>query len=108
VARLSSIAQRRSRWGAATEDEVAAGAAELQELAGDRPDLLAEVAGVAVGASESKGPEYAARGQAVAQLCRLAGADEDAIPKWIEEGRRRAEAASLPPFSRPGRIPRRP
>jgi hypothetical protein len=82
------------------------GAAELRKLAGDRPDLLAEVAGIAPGASESKGPEYSAKGQAVAQLCRLAGADEALIPGWIAEGRRRAEAASLPPFSRPGRTPR--
>jgi len=75
-----------------------AGAAELRELAGDRPDLLAEVAGIALGASEGKGPEYGARSQAVAGLCRLAGADEDAIPRWVEEGRRRA-ASALPPFS---------
>ncbi len=90
VARLDGIAQRHARWGDATEDEMTAGAAELRELAGDRPDLLAEVAGIALGASESKGPEYTARGQAVAGLCRLAGADEDAVPRWIEEGRRRA------------------
>lgn len=35
----------------------------------------------------------------MAELCRLAGADEDAIPRWIEEGRRRAASAALPPFS---------
>jgi hypothetical protein len=44
----------------------------------------------------------------VAELCRLAGADEALIPGWIEEGKRRAEAAQLPPFSQPGRTPRRP
>jgi hypothetical protein len=99
VARLDCIAQRHARWGAATEDEMTAGAAELRELAGDRPDLLAEVAGIALGASEGKGPEYGARSQAVAGLCRLAGADEDAIPSWIKEGRRRAASAALPPFS---------
>jgi hypothetical protein len=36
----------------------------------------------------------------VAELCRMAGADEALIPQWIQEGRRRAEAAKLPPFSR--------
>jgi hypothetical protein len=28
-------------------------------------------------------------GAAVTELCRLAGADEDLIPQWAEEGRRR-------------------
>lgn len=99
VARLSGIAQRHARWGAADEAQKAAGTAELRDLAGDRPDLLAEVAGIALGASEGKGPEYGARAQAVAGLCRLAGADEAAIPRWVEEGRRRAASAALPPFS---------
>jgi hypothetical protein len=97
VARLSSIAQRRARWGAADEAQRAVGAAELQEVAGDRGDLLAEVAGIVVGASESKGPEYEAQARVMAELCRLAGADESLIPQWIEEGRRRAEAARQKP-----------
>jgi hypothetical protein len=33
------------------------------------------------------------------QLCRDAGADPEAIPAWIEEGRRRRAAARQPPFS---------
>ncbi len=73
-----------------------------------RPGLLAEVAGLALGSAERRGPEYEARGQAVAELCRMAGAGEALIPQWTDEGRRRAEAAELPPFSRPGRAPRRP
>ncbi len=41
-------------------------------------------------------------------LCRKAGADPEAIPAWIEEGRRRKANANRPPFSdphyrRPGR-----
>jgi hypothetical protein len=99
VARLSGIAQRHARWGGLTEAERAAGAAELRDLAGDRADLLAEVAGLVIGTAESKGHEYKAQGQAVAELCRLGGADEDAILRWIEEGRRRATSAALPPFS---------
>jgi hypothetical protein len=91
-----------------TEAEKASGAAELREAAGDRGDLLAEVAGLALGSANSRGPEYEARGQAVAELCWMAGADEALIPQWIQEGRRRAEAATLPPFSRPGRRPCRP
>jgi hypothetical protein len=32
-----------------------------------------------------------------AELCRKAGADLEAIPAWIQEGRRRAAAARKPP-----------
>jgi hypothetical protein len=46
--------------------------AELGEAAGDRDDLLGEVAGLALGSANSRGPEYQARGQAVAELCRMA------------------------------------
>ena len=107
-AHLSGIALRHAPWGGLTEAEKAAGAAELREVAGDCRDLLAQVAGLALGSAGSRGPEYEARGQAVAELCPMAGADEALIPQWIEEGRRRAEAAKLPPFSLPGRAPRRP
>jgi hypothetical protein len=80
--------------------------AELREVAGDRSELLAEVAGLAIGTAEGKGPEYEGQAQAVAELCRLAGADESLIPQWIETGRERVAAAGRPPFSRPGRSPR--
>lgn len=49
------------------------------------------------------GPPDEPCAQAVAELCIAAGADESLIPGWIEEGWRRAEAASLPPFSLPAR-----
>jgi hypothetical protein len=52
-------------------------------LAGDRPDLLAEVAGVALGWAEGRGHVYEARAQAEAELCRLAGADEALILQWV-------------------------
>ena len=77
----------RARWGGLTEAEKASGAAELREAAGDRGDLLAEVAGLALGSPGSRGPEYEARGQAVAELCRRAGADEALIPQWIQKGK---------------------
>ena len=70
--------------------------AELRELAAGRADLLAEVAGRAEGFSEGALDEPLARN--AARLCRLAGADLDAIPAWIAEGRRRA-AARRPPTS---------
>jgi hypothetical protein len=99
VARLTSITGRHARWGALTEDQAAAAVAELQEVVDGRADLLAEVAGISLGAAEARGEVYLAHGQAVAELCRAAGADEDLIPAWIEEGQRRAEAARRPPFS---------
>jgi len=74
---------------------------ELRELAAGRADLLAEVAGIFEGTSEGELDEPLAR--QAAQLCRDAGADPDAIPAWIEEGRRRRAAAGLPPFSVPKR-----
>jgi hypothetical protein len=109
VARLTGVARRHARWGAPAEDEVAAAVAELREVADGQADLLAEVAGLALGTSEARGDEYRVQAQAVADLCRAAGADEQAIPAWIEEGRRRAEERRMPPFSQPGRrTPRRP
>jgi hypothetical protein len=83
---LDGIARRHARWGTLDEDQKAAGAAELREIERNRPDLLAEVAGLALGTAEGKGPEYLPQGQAVAELCRMAGADESLIPGWIEEG----------------------
>ena len=105
--RLDAIATRHARWGAITEDQAAAAVAELREVAGDRADLLAEVAGLALGTGEIRGQEYVARGQAVAELCRAAGADETLIPQWIDEGKRRVGARRMPPFSQPGRRPPR-
>ena len=61
--------------------------AALRELAGGRADLLAEVAGIFEGTGEGELDEPLTR-QAAA-LCRKAGADPEAIPEWIEEGRRR-------------------
>ena len=73
--------------------------AELQALAGGRADLLAEVAGIFEGTSEGELDEVFAR--SAARLCRMAGADLEAIPAWVEEGRRRRASARLPPFSAP-------
>ena len=45
IARLDGIARRHARWGGLTDAEKAAGVTELHGVAGDRCDLLAEVAG---------------------------------------------------------------
>ena len=96
MAQLTGTARRHARWGALTQAEQASGVAELREIAGHRADLLAEVAGLALGTAESKGPEYLAQGHAAAELCRLAGADESLIPQWI----RREGAGPQPRGSR--------
>jgi hypothetical protein len=100
---VHGTAGHHARWRGLTEDEHAAAVGELRELAGGRADLL-EVAGILEGASEGELNEPIAR--QAAQLCRDAGADLNAIPAWIEEGRRRRATAGLPPFSQ-GR-PRQP
>jgi hypothetical protein len=97
IAQLTGEAWHRAKWRELTGDEEAAAVAELQALAGDQADLLAEVVGVMEGASEGELDEPFAR--CAARLCRLAGADPEAIPGWIEEGRRRRAAARMPPPS---------
>jgi hypothetical protein len=95
VAELTGEARHRAKWRPPTEEEEAAALAELRVLAGGRADLLAEVAGLFEGTSEGERDEPLAR--SAARLCRLAGAD--AIPAWIEEGRRRSVNVKRPPFS---------
>jgi hypothetical protein len=97
VAQLTGEARFRARWRELTGDEEAAAVAELQALAGGRADLLAEVAGIFEGTSEGELDEAFAR--SAARLCRLAGADSEAIPRWAEEGRRRRDTVRRPPFS---------
>ena len=90
-------AAHHAKWRPLTEEEEAVALAELRALAAGRADLLAEVAGIFEGTSEGELDEPLAR--SAAQLCRKAGADAEAIPAWIEEGRRRAANARRPPFS---------
>ena len=97
VAEIYGEARHRAQWRELGSNEEATAVAALRELAGGRADLLAEVAGILEGARKGELDEPLAR-QAAA-LCRKAGADPEAIPAWIEEGRRRAAAARQPPFS---------
>lgn len=87
AARLYGAAKRRVRSGGLPEADKVAGAAELRELA------------------EGRGDHYRVQAQAVAELCRMAGADETLIPEWTAIGRERAEQARWPPFSWPGHTP---
>jgi hypothetical protein len=100
VAEIYGEARHRARWRDLSSEEETAAVAELRTLAGSRADLLAEVAGIFEGTSEGELDEPFCR--QAAMLCRKAGADAEAIPAWIEEGRRRRAAANKPPFS--GRV----
>ena len=84
IAELYGEARHRAQWRELTSAEETAAVAELRQLAGGRADLLAEVAGILEGAHEGELDEPLAR-QAAA-LCRKAGADETAIPAWIQVG----------------------
>jgi hypothetical protein len=97
VAELFGEARHHAKWRDLTAAEEDAAVAELRDLAGGRADLLAEVAGILEGAREGELDEPLAR--QAAMLCRKAGADAEAIPLWIEEGRRRRASAKQPPFS---------
>src|SRR6516165_9811269 len=97
VAQLTGEARHHARWRPLTGEEEASALAELRALADGRGDLLAEVAGIFEGTSEGELDEPLARSAAL--LCHKAGADPEAIPAWIEEGRRRSANARRPPFS---------
>jgi hypothetical protein len=97
IAELYGEARHRARWRDLSSEEETAAVAGLRALAGGRADLLAEVAGIFEGTSEGELDEPLAR--QAAMLARKAGADPEAIPAWIEEGRRRAANARQPPFS---------
>jgi hypothetical protein len=103
VAQLDGAAWRHARWRDPTPDEETAAVAELRELAAGRADLLAEVAGIMLGAREDTLDEPRAR--AAAYLCRAAGADEALIPQWAEEGKRRAARARTRPHAGPAGMP---
>jgi hypothetical protein len=96
VAELTGEAQRHARWEPPDEETTAAAVAELRAIAGGRTDLLAEVAGLFLGTSEGELHEPRARN--AAEFCRLAGADQDEIPHWVEEGRQRAARTRQRPF----------
>ena len=52
VAQLSETARHLARWRELTQDEQTAAVTELRELAGERADLLAQVAGIFEGTSD--------------------------------------------------------
>jgi hypothetical protein len=93
TAQLSGAASRLARIVYTTAHHRAAAVSELTELAEGRADLLAQHAGLTVGAHAERLDEghYLTE----AQLCIDAGADIKAIPRWIAEGQRRAREIDL-------------
>ena len=100
VAQLFGTARHHARYQEPTEDETAAAVAELQAIT-RRPDLLAEVAGILIGAHAGKLDE--ARAKVAAGYCIAAGADPEAVQWWVARGKERRALADLPPFGE-GRI----
>jgi len=80
VAEITGEARHRARWRPLTDEEEADALAEIRALAGGRADLLARVAGIFEGTNEGEPDEPLAR--SAVRLCRMAGADADAIPGW--------------------------
>ena len=100
VPRLTGAAWRHAPGREPTEAETDAAVRELREIAGQRADLLAEVAGLLIGYYRRSADEQRAR--AAAYFCMTAGADLKLIPRWIDVGRARAAAARLIPPARSG------
>ena len=96
-ARLDGIAHRHTARGRIDDRDRAV--AELRAVVGDRRDLLAELAGVALGVAEAGFEPLAPQHRAMAELAIAAGADEAQIERWVEVGRQRAEQARQTPYA---------
>ncbi|HEY7360926.1 MAG TPA: hypothetical protein VH642_08960 [Streptosporangiaceae bacterium] len=94
LAEITGVARRLARGRPLSGAEQQEAAATLSQVAQGRADLLAESAGLAIGAHEGGRDE--ARHLQAAQLCIDAGADLSLIPQWVEEGRRRAGGTPSP------------
>jgi hypothetical protein len=88
LARIASAASRHARHRLLSETEHHTAVTELAEIALGRADLLAECAGLNIGSHDGDLDE--AHYLRAAQLCIDAGADAEQIPRWINEGQRRA------------------
>jgi hypothetical protein len=80
---LTAAAKRNARDRTVTTEQAVP---EIYELAGDRPDLLAQCAGLALGCGET-GPDRDVY-RRMAELCIGAGADESLIQGWNRGGAR--------------------
>ena len=101
-ATLAGAAARHAGLGALAPEQEAAAVAELREIAGHRPDLLAHRAGTAIGFGESQYDAVVYR--LIADLCIKAGADPAQIPAG--SGRPPARRAGPPGALHRHRAPR--
>ena len=101
AAQLTGEAKHHAGWRDLTGHEEAAAVAELRELAGGRPDLLAEVAGIFEGTSEGEPDEPRAPGRgAVPQVRGRPGGNPGVDRGGAAPESRRQEAAlmlAIPP-----------
>ncbi len=88
-----AVTWRHTARGALTEQSWSQAVAELPELAGNRPDLLAEHAGVALGLADDGRDNFPGQHEMRAELCILADADAGQIERWRPVGYSRAVAA---------------
>lgn len=92
VASISGIVSRHAGrtavYGDPSPAEIAAAVAELEERGLTRPDLLAEWAGISLGAAEGDVLAGKLR-RAEAAILVAAGADQSLIPHWTQVGRER-------------------
>jgi hypothetical protein len=97
AARITGTAKRYAQGRPLTKAEEAKALASITEVAAGRTDLLAQAAGLAIGFYE--GTLNESQHRQAADLLVKAGADQELIAVWIEEGRRRAEAARGIPYT---------
>src|ERR1700758_4465667 len=93
----ATLAGAVARPGGLARHQAAAAVAELRDIAGHRPDLLAHRAGTAIGFGESQYDAVVYR--LIADLCIKPGAAPAQIPGWIDVGRQRAELARQVPYT---------
>jgi hypothetical protein len=97
TARITGTAKRYAPGRPLTETQEAEALASITEVAAGRTDLLAQAAGLAIGFY--RGTLYQPQHRQAADLMIKAGADQQLIAGWIEEGRRRAEATRGIPYT---------
>jgi hypothetical protein len=94
-AKVSAVCRRHCARGRIEDQDQAV--AELRAFA--RPDLLAEHAGLALGMADVGPSTQAASFRAEAEVCIVAGADQELVERWTAVGRERAEAMQQTPFT---------
>ena len=92
LARINGAAGHYAHLRRLTSEQETEALASITMAAAGRVDLLAHAAGILLGFHEGTTEEPRARH--TADLLIKAGADQHQIPRWTEEGRRRAHPAA--------------